>query len=631
MTGTPDVVRSAGLTVEQLRQVAASLADALRKEELLFESVGQLVDRVGEAVKACDVEVILVKGDLSGIQAYISTVNEAEDVDGGVMKRLRGRSFYLSAMCEGLAYSLAQRAGVAAALHVLHVGGGKFLVVLPRSAADAVRQWGDEVERWLWSETWGAVYLNLALVPCKAGTLLGPDFGGVARDLQSRLDENKRRKFDALFADGESFDTAHGRYAFPTFPIAAVPCHSCGRLPCGCRYNHPNDKEKLCRQCNYFEAEVGAYDGLPMHNYLDFQGEPGEQELSVTFYDVTAVLRDESVPGWPRVPGFVAQWPYRTGTWDGLSADPLPGTQEEEKRRRLCEHCAVYRTNPNECADRLPTRFHCLATLASQPGPSRPGGAARLAVLVADGDDFSLHFNATARVTLADHVVLGKLTTLFFGDYLVKLLKEHDGLLIYSGGDDLIVAGPWDGVIAAAAQLRKDFDTWTLGHLHFSAGVFIGGPSEPIYEAIAVAQQYRDEAKRQEGKNAVTVLGTTVPWPRFGAVFQLAQDLAAAERDGILTTSFLYGLYEIYRECEEYLLEDKVEGLRYLARLAAHIARNLRCNWPEGDQRTERAESLRKRLAQLHDVNDNDYLPYLRFALDWAALRGRGRGREEGI
>jgi CRISPR-associated protein Csm1 len=245
--------------------------------------------------------------------------------------------------------------------------------------------------------------------------------------------------------------------------------------------------------------------------------------------------------------------------------------------------------------------------------------------MAADGDDFSYHLNSTRGITLEDQVDLGNLIYRFFGDHLIELLKIHNGLIVYSGGDDFVIVGPWANIIRIAQRLRHDFTNWTNGRLHFSAGIYITNPKEPIFESISQAQRYLEKAKEEKGKNAIQIGATRIPWLKFDAVFELANDLADAEKSGVITTAFIYGLYNICEDYERYKEKGEIIGLRYLSRLAAHVSRNLKMDWKDDVEKTRLADKLRQSFEN-HLINPNDdiLLPYWRFALDWAALKGRG-------
>jgi CRISPR-associated protein Csm1 len=605
------------MTIDELREVMALLADGLQAD------LTKLRQDCRDILIRCDDDLLLVKGDLSGIQNYLYSVNAAEDAGGGVAKRLRGRSFYLSAICHALADELTREAGYDSDKqpHTLHAAGGKFLVALPYTTEveGKVVAWKDEIDRWLWTLTWGELYLNLAWRRCRSDELKAGFSEKVALPLQKQLDEGKQRKFLPMLRkvgsnNGAAWDS------FPVFRGAyADECHSCRCLPV--KQVATGEKENLCEQCLWLE-DLGKFLKAPQRNKLDFHAGTGAGKRAITFHNNHAVLKKSS-RDLPQIAGFVPQWPFH-------GIDPAKRTgrtiveQAQDKINSLCAGCAVHRAQPGDCGegkDRLVTRFHCLATLSTVG----KDGADKIAVLAADGDEFSFHLNSTPGITLEDQVALGKLIYQFFGQRLIELLKERDGLLIYSGGDDLVFVGPWAEVIRVADQLRRDFAAWTKGRLHFSAGIHIANPHDPVYESISIAKGYQDQAKKESGKNAVQIEQTHIPWANFDAVFEFAEDLAEAKKTGVISMAFIYGLYRICEDRKRYEQTGEVRGLRYLSRLAAHISRNLRLDWDDAEKAGLAAKLKQSFEVHLLDPNDTTLLPYWRFALDWAALQGRDK------
>ena len=608
------------MILQELHNAIDSLAGNLGQDEQTLRG------RVRETIDACGESLLLVKGDLSGIQTYLSKVNQAEDVDGGVAKRLRGRSFYLSAICYAIADELTREVNLDPYQYILHAGGGKFLVALPYSweNENKLNSWKKEIDKWLWQETWGEIYLNLGVHRCDPGSLKTGFSEKVALPLQAQLDEGKMNKFASILRDGICLPTHGGTFQFPVFQASYFEeCHSCGCLPAGKRVQE--DKSNLCRQCNEFE-EVGSYAELPTHNFLDFDPKATGMPI-VEFHRNRAILRpaQNQKRCLPRVSSFIPDWHH----YHKIDRTQCTGNDEEDKRRLLCGHCSLSESEqkPEECRrQRLATRFHCLATLSGLEH-----GAQKIAVLSGDGDDFGYHLNSTEGIGLEDHVVLGKLIHIFFSDHLIESLKNYDCILIYSGGDDLVVVGPWANVIMLGKELQREFHEYTCGHLHFSAGILITNPQDPIYQSIQIAHKYLEEAKKAvhrncDPKNAVQVMSTRIYWQNFDAIFSLANALSEAERAGLVTRGFIYGLYRICDEYERFAKGRRVEGLRYLGWLASHLTRNIKLKWdddPEKEWKESRAEALLYNLSRLLDITDETYLPYLRFALDWATLNGR--------
>jgi CRISPR-associated protein Csm1 len=603
------------MTIDELRGLIESLAAGLRAD------TNDLRRKNNEILRRCGDDLLLVKGDLSGIQRYLYRVNAAEDTDGGVAKRLRGRSFFLSAICHAFTNELMRYAGFDPRRHhtTLLAAGGKFLVALPYSGeiARRISDWKKEIDEWLWEEAWNELSLNLAWHRCSQKDLRENFSRKAALPLQESLDKNALNKFLPLLRGGIE-KSEKGWHSFPLYKESyADECHSCKHLP----VKTTEIEKNLCEVCLRLQ-KLGGYLSSFDRCFLDFRNEKVDEKPSiVNFHKNHAILKESSPTSLPNIAAFVPRWPYHGFDRVETAEGGING-QVNDKKNALCVRCSLApEKQDQECGeDRLATRFHCLATVARIKD-----GADRIAVMAADGDDFSYHLNSTPGITLEDQVVLGNLIYRFFGDHLIELLREHNGLMVYSGGDDFVIVGPWAQVIRIAQRLRHDFTNWTNGKLHFSAGVYITNPKEPIFESISQAQRYLEKAKEEPGKNAIQIGSTCIPWLRFDAVFKLANDLADAENSGVISMAFIYGLYSICEDYERYKKKGEIIGLRYLSRLAAHVSRNLKLDWRGDVEKTRLAERLRQSFEnQLLNPKDETLLPYWRFALDWAALKGRG-------
>lgn len=64
-------------------------------------------------------------------------------------------------------------------------------------------------------------------------------------------------------------------------------------------------------------------------------------------------------------------------------------------------------------------------------------------------------------------------------------------MIVYSGGDDVFLAGAWNEVIAAFMDLRKALETFTLGTLTISGGIGVYQDSYPIHVMAQETQFWR--------------------------------------------------------------------------------------------------------------------------------------------
>lgn len=87
-----------------------------------------------------------------------------------------------------------------------------------------------------------------------------------------------------------------------------------------------------------------------------------------------------------------------------------------------------------------------------------------------------------------------------FADQARAIVEDHEGLAVYTGGDDVLAFLPVTQVLQCGQKLSEAFGVGTL-----SAGVVIAHYREPLSTSLARAREAEKEAKKVDGKNAVCV------------------------------------------------------------------------------------------------------------------------------
>jgi CRISPR-associated protein Csm1 len=165
-------------------------------------------------------------------------------------------------------------------------------------------------------------------------------------------------------------------------------------------------------------------------------------------------------------------------------------------------------------------------------------------------DDLGGFFAATGRAgrnTPARIASASRFLSLFFEGYIdvrAETRPAQDIYLIYSGGDDAVLVGPWAAVIAFVRELRAEFDRWTGANpnLHFSAGIALGAESRPIILALREAEELLERAKAQEGKDRCTLFGIPFRWDDLTRIDTWEGRLAALVQSGALARGLLQTL-----------------------------------------------------------------------------------------
>ena len=205
-----------------------------------------------------------------------------------------------------------------------------------------------------------------------------------------------------------------------------------------------------------------------------------------------------------------------------------------------------------------------------------------------------------------------------------KLKKpKRDVQILYSGGDDLVIIGPWNEILDFALDLEWLFKEYVGRNpdLHFSAGMVMVDKKFPIYKAIELAEERLKKAKEEE-KNKVNVFERNpVLWEKLRESFQNFSDFWEFNKEigkaklKYLSKSFLYKLLElksIYFEKEKKGIIDlkPIIYIHYL--LARSKEKNLKDN-----------EVIKKYIALQRSGKPAKEFQYLDIPLIWLSYLSR--------
>jgi len=238
---------------------------------------------------------------------------------------------------------------------------------------------------------------------------------------------------------------------------------------------------------------------------------------------------------------------------------------------------------------------------------ARSRGAPMLGVLKADADSLGEAVNQTLRQSADGAAALQQLSNAldrFFAETLEAEKQRDPWNLIYtvfSGGDDMLVVGPWNVMLDFAGHMRGLFnarfgqgasDRPCPAPLTISAGVAIIKPRYPVHLAAQQAEELLEQAKGSVSpgtppKDQCAALGGVWKWQHHDAIISAGRQLADWVDAGVIQRGWLHTLLQLA------LLRRAKAGPEYAdvhpaaatARLAYHVARNWprRCKEPRND------------------------------------------------
>lgn len=504
---------------------------------------------------------LLIQGDISGVQDYIYTV--ANIGPGGVAKRLRARSFFITALTETIAHWLRQHLVPGYALPIaaqIFGGGGQFVLLAPdlppvRERLVEIRR---QVNRWLWDEFQGDLALVAELLPLTQGHLM-LDEGNICRALDRLRELVEAAKLcrlgDLLQDEGGWVEEA---FKWEAKPYPEGDCPSCQRLPARAGEGAPID-DRLCPRCyrdrvlseRIVDARYIAYyrgarpqatsrgdqDWLERSTLTLFDG--GSARHAVLLADLGDLDRLDRRPY--QLDGFGYQRPTPEGpALVRHFANHVPRFKSFADLTAFCTDergCAHGRyTDDDTCGilvrpdgSNVQSRdfpilqtFGCISA-ASAEWPGGGLGTQFLGVLRADVDRLGKLFGwGLGEVkSLSRLATLSRMTDLFFSGWVNETLehppdgKRYDLIYtVYSGGDDLCLVGPWDVIVDFGRHLAAEFERYVAGNpnVTLSAAITVTKPKFPIATSAEKAGEWLDERAKGEGRNRLHLFGVTVRW-----------------------------------------------------------------------------------------------------------------------
>lgn len=134
---------------------------------------------------------LAIEGDISGIQKFIFKISSPQEAQSGMSKRLRGRSLYLTLLCDAIATHIAEELELCEA-NILFCGGGRFTIIGPntKTAKEKLAEIKSKLNKFFIDEFNAELYLALVSIECCGDDL--DKFGQITRKLSNKLNEVKR-------------------------------------------------------------------------------------------------------------------------------------------------------------------------------------------------------------------------------------------------------------------------------------------------------------------------------------------------------------------------------------------------------------------------------------------------------
>ncbi len=511
---------------------------------------------------------VWILGDLSGIQAALFRLQHQQV--RGVARILRARSFLMSLITESAALDLLRRLGLTP-FSLVQNAGGRFLILAAntgrtREVFEDVRR---SVEEWMLARWRGELALNLSMTEAFSGELFRRErFREMTSLWAAAAESAKQTPFSSCYEAVMRQDRyEHGA------------CPACGFRPARAA---DAGEEAYCGPCAE-ERRLGG--DLPRLRAIGWSRKPaGDPARNLELWDglrlhwhIAGMNLAQLEEGFVIGGVFDAQMPLALRH----TAHYVPVLGEEEPgKAAYAKHLSAdaRQTAPGETKT-----FEHIALDALEGVNGDLYGEDLLAVIKADVDRLGAVFaQGVERPSLGLMSGLSRMMDFFFSARLPHLLKSdprfRSTYVVYAGGDDLLLIGPWRQSLELLAELRKAFAQYVGNpQITLSAALELSHPDEPLNRSARVAEE-RLEAAKEAGRNRVCAIDAEpLEWEQFGRQLENSESLVEQMRAGTLSQGFVYRMLAFDRDRMQCLRgEADAHAASWRARWGYQLRRNLK-------------------------------------------------------
>ena len=564
---------------------------------------------------------LLVCGDFSGIQNFIYNI-----VSKGAVKSLTGRSLYIQLFCDAVSEWLLRSLSLYPTCRI-YSSGAKFYLLISSHLEESLLKKADEVNRLLFEKYQAHIYLNISSVKMTKKDFNSEAVSKKFNKLHKKLDEKKHQRFSLhIKEEPEQF--------FSPQDIGEKVCSVCGSD----KKDQIIGDDKTCEQCKRFER-LGK-----QIRTLTNRGQDNNLSAVQTNPSLESANKKESQDK-NKLSGLLWLWckeDYqhikREPKFNDKIFDFFQYKNESLKENKtffprflIVEDLDEIKNIPfenshfefvNELRDPEPIKglsfSHRFIASCDELNldvmANKAEGIKRVGILRMDVDNLGQIFikGLTKKTTstgeeekygsLSRYASLSRQLNAFFSGYLNVLIKSesYNSKLIYAGGDDLFIIGPWNELPDLAHKIQKKFQEYCCHNpdLNLSAGITLIREKEPVLLGADLAGEAEKKAKsfkRQaigEEKKALCFLDQVIGWEEYSKVLSFKKNIEEILK---MTKSknLLQVLYSIERE-EKSLATNKIVYRVWRHRFVYFISRLLERTKDEKTKEEKTKEQIKK-------------------------------------
>ena len=457
---------------------------------------------------------LLIMGDVSGLQKFIAKISSKK-----ALRFLKGRSFFLELLTLAAAFKICKELGIPPT-QILSATAGNFTIIAP--ASDEIKNKLLNLAKKLNEEllTYG---LYIALAWIEKSYEDAKEFEKVVSEVEGAVEVKKFRKYSELlleyydkvfFPDNEKIREKDMLTSIGSKKICEV-CDSLVSEDEISEIGKGEDKVNICKMCKKI------YD------------------LSEKLVNVARIA--EKSGGKAKI--YIGL--YEDGSGD-ISIFGI-GFKLENLPENLTDADYVFMVNDIDFLEDIFLKYgigcgfrffnvHVRDTSVDRLANASEG-AKYLGILKMDGDDMGRIFSEgvknwwikklnikesmkVGKMTPARYATLSSLFEIFFGFCVSEICRKGSFFtkekyaedpqvyVVFSGGDDIFVLGPWNQIVDLAVKIEEEFSIFTANpNVTISAAVTIVRKKFPVYKSYFATLESLEEAKTLEGKSAISLFG----------------------------------------------------------------------------------------------------------------------------
>jgi len=545
-------------------KAVAALAVALwRHDHETKVDQAQAIQAMSNRESWTENKLLLIQGDFFGIQDFIFA--QGGDSNKEAAKLLRGRSFYISLITECAALAIMDSLSLPSTSQIINAAG-KFLIVAPNTEATKTKliELKATFNQWFLTHSYGQSGLGMVWQEASCNDFINSknshSFEKLMEKLHKGLERTKYQYFDLC---SDTANTAVFDDYLEQFDHALGICKVNDKAPAV-------TKEGLSLLADD-QKHVGEY--LVKNKRLLISRKPltGLKQLEIPLFNyVIHFTAEEDKTGKfgaevkngniRRVFDFSpAENEPDSMLWNGYARRNISGyvatfTEADCYNSEKYQHCDL---KDLQLGNIKPFDFIACEDKSLDTKAGNWIGISALGILKGDIDDLGAIFQTGLKQpTFAKMAALSRQVNNFFSVYLPWLCKTKypNSYIVFAGGDDFFLIGPWQQQIKLANELRQAFKRYVANNsqIHFSVGLSISKAGLPIKQiaemsehALEQAKAYQPKDDSETNKNAICCFNQTVSWAQFDQLWASKQRLQALSDDYQLSTRYIYGLLRL--------------------------------------------------------------------------------------